>query len=158
MKKLLTLCIVVKDEQVLLGMKKRGFGEGRWNGFGGKVEEGEAVEQAALRELKEEAGIETLEIKELGVIDFSFQNDLKVLEVHIFRVDKFKGKPKESEEMRPYWFNFKNIPFAQMWPDDIYWFPLLLQNKLFKGEFLFDRPSDKDYSAKIISQKLYENL
>ena len=37
-------------------MKKRGFGEGKWNGFGGKVEEGETILQAALRELKEECG------------------------------------------------------------------------------------------------------
>lgn len=41
MAKLLTLCIVRKDSKVLLGMKKRGFGEGCWNGFGGKVTEGE---------------------------------------------------------------------------------------------------------------------
>jgi hypothetical protein len=26
-----------QNENVLLGMKKRGFGQGRWNGFGGKV-------------------------------------------------------------------------------------------------------------------------
>jgi hypothetical protein len=40
MKKLLTLCIVHQNDKVLLGMKKRGFGMGRWNGFGGKVEAG----------------------------------------------------------------------------------------------------------------------
>ncbi len=43
-----------------------------------------------------------------------------------------------------------------MWTDDIQWFPFLLNNKLFRGEFLFDRPSDSEYSAKIITQKLNE--
>ncbi|CAN0403706.1 unnamed protein product, partial [Ectocarpus sp. 8 AP-2014] len=43
--------------EILLGMKKRGFGEGKWNGFGGKVESGESVEEAAKRELMEEAGL-----------------------------------------------------------------------------------------------------
>lgn len=47
--KLLTLVLVVQPGRVLLGMKKRGFGAGRWNGFGGKVQPGEAIEEAARR-------------------------------------------------------------------------------------------------------------
>ncbi|HMS91425.1 MAG TPA: NUDIX domain-containing protein, partial [Candidatus Absconditabacterales bacterium] len=43
--------------QILLGMKKRGFGMGNRNGFGGKNHEGETIIQTALRELSEEAGI-----------------------------------------------------------------------------------------------------
>ena len=38
-------------------MKKRSFGAGKWNGFGGKVKEGEEIHEAAKRETKEEAGI-----------------------------------------------------------------------------------------------------
>jgi hypothetical protein len=44
---------------VLLGLKQRGFGTGKWNGFGGKVEKGEEIRDAAVREMKEEAGIES---------------------------------------------------------------------------------------------------
>ena len=40
--------------QLLLGMKKRGFGVGKWNGFGGKFDAGETVRDCALRELEEE--------------------------------------------------------------------------------------------------------
>lgn len=47
--KLLTLVMVVQPGKVLLGMKKRGFGAGRWNGFGGKVQSGESIEDAARR-------------------------------------------------------------------------------------------------------------
>ncbi len=47
--KLLTLVLVVQPGRVLLGMKKRGFGAGKWNGFGGKVQPGETIEQAARR-------------------------------------------------------------------------------------------------------------
>ena len=47
--KLLTLVLVCNADKVLLGMKKRGFGEGRWNGFGGKVETGETIPEAAVR-------------------------------------------------------------------------------------------------------------
>ena len=47
--KLLTLVIVNEPGRVLLGMKKRGFGAGKWNGFGGKVETGETIEDGARR-------------------------------------------------------------------------------------------------------------
>ena len=47
--KLLTLLFVLEPGRVLLGMKKRGFGVGRWNGFGGKVQEGETIEEGAIR-------------------------------------------------------------------------------------------------------------
>ena len=47
--RLYTLVLVLQPQRVLLGMKKRGFGAGRWNGFGGKVQEGETIEDGAKR-------------------------------------------------------------------------------------------------------------
>lgn len=156
MKKILTLCIVHQHPKILLGVKKRGFGIGRWNGFGGKVEQGETIEEAAMRELKEEVGIEALEMTKMGVLDFEFENDPKILETHIFYITKFKGIPEETEEMSSKWFHIDKIPFELMWPDDIYWMPFLLSGKKFRGKFLFDRPSDAEYSSKIISNNLLE--
>jgi 8-oxo-dGTP pyrophosphatase MutT (NUDIX family) len=46
-----------KNSLVMMGMKKRGFGTGKWNGFGGKVEAGESNEGAAIRELEEESSV-----------------------------------------------------------------------------------------------------
>lgn len=59
-------------KEVLLGMKKRGFGQGKWNGFGGKVEPGETVEAAALRELEEEACLTAAGAELRGKITFTF--------------------------------------------------------------------------------------
>jgi 8-oxo-dGTP diphosphatase/2-hydroxy-dATP diphosphatase len=156
MKKIFTLCMVCTDTQVLLGMKKRGFGEGRWNGFGGKVEEGESIEAAAAREMKEESNLEPLEMEEIGVVDFSFESEPRELEVHIFKVTKSSGEPTESEEMRPQWFSYEDVPFSQMWPDDPLWFPYLQNGKKFQGKFHFDRPSDSTYMAKILKQQMRE--
>jgi 8-oxo-dGTP diphosphatase/2-hydroxy-dATP diphosphatase len=39
------------ENKICLGMKKRGFGASRWNGFGGKVNEEEEIEDAAIREV-----------------------------------------------------------------------------------------------------------
>ena len=72
--KVLTLLMIVRDGRVLLGLKKRGFGEGFLNGFGGKVEPGETVDEAALRELREEAGISALDATRRGVLTFVYDD------------------------------------------------------------------------------------
>ncbi|MBI5005002.1 MAG: 8-oxo-dGTP diphosphatase [Candidatus Lloydbacteria bacterium] len=137
MKKVLTLCIVHQHPNVLLGMKKRGFGAGRWNGFGGKVTKEETIEDAAKREMREEAGIELKNLDKVGIVEFEFLGNPEILEVHVFRSDDFSGEPTESEEMKPQWFHVDEIPFKDMWPDDIHWMPLFLSGKKFKGKFLF---------------------
>ena len=136
-KKVLTLCLLHTDTHVLLGKKKRGFGAGRWNGFGGKVEAGETIEEAARREFREEAGIEIPVLEKAGLMDFEFQGNPEILEVHIFRAREYEGEPMESEEMAPQWFARDEIPFAEMWPDDPHWMPLFFAGKKFKGRFLF---------------------
>ena len=138
MKKIMTLCIVHQHPRVLLGMKKRGLGAGRWNGFGGKLEKGEAIEDAAIRECREEAGIIVEKLDKLGVIDFIFSEGKESQEVHFFKIHEFKSEPTESEEMKPRWFEVSEIPFMQMWPDDRYWMPMFLKNNKFKGRFVFD--------------------
>lgn len=137
-RKKLTLCLVHDHPHVLLGMKKRGFGEGRWNGFGGKVEDMETIEEAALRELKEEAGVSVERLEKHGVMDFEFHDKRgEILEVHIFKGVNIIGEPKETEEMMPKWFHIDEIPYNDMWPDDEYWVPLFLKDQKFTGRFLF---------------------
>jgi 8-oxo-dGTP diphosphatase/2-hydroxy-dATP diphosphatase len=136
--KILTLCLTKENGMILLGMKKRGFGEGRWNGFGGKVEEGETIIEAAIRETKEESGLEVEELVEKGIVHFHFLDTGKILEVHIFDVLKYGGEITETEEMSPKWFKVDEIPFKEMWADDIYWMPLFLNGEKFKGKFVFE--------------------
>lgn len=130
--------MIQQGGKILLGMKKRGFGLGRWNGFGGKIRKGESIEDAARRELQEEAGLAAEEMTEEGLLEFEFRGDPQTLEVHVFSVDRFTGEPQETEEMRPQWFPLEGIPYDTMWPDDKYWLPLFLQGKKFHGIFIFD--------------------
>lgn len=140
---------------MLLGMKKRGFGEGRWNGFGGKVHDGETIEEATKREMLEESGVEVNGLEKLGILEFEFQGNPEILETHIFRAMDFTGRPTETEEMRPEWYNVDEIPFDSMWPDDHIWLPLFLTGKKFKGKFLFG-PGDSvlEYSLSEIGDLL----
>lgn len=141
-KKVLTLCLLHTDTHVLLGKKKRGFGEGKWNGFGGKVEPGETIEEAALREMKEESGVDILGLKKAGVTQFIFHENPEVLEVHIFRGVEHCGTPVETDEMFPEWFLHTEIPFSDMWPDDRHWMPYFFKEKFFFGKFFFDNENN----------------
>ncbi|MEN9920145.1 MAG: 7,8-dihydro-8-oxoguanine triphosphatase [Candidatus Parcubacteria bacterium] len=154
MKKVLTLGMVVQGNRVLLGMKKRGFGEGRWNGFGGKLEEGESIEEALVREFEEEVGVTPVSYEKVGILDFTFESEPKELEVHIFKVTAYDGEPTESEEMRPQWFEFSSVPFEQMWIDDSHWFPYLEADQKFRGRFHFDRPATSDHPGVILEKEL----
>ncbi len=137
-RKLFTLVFIVKGKNILLGMKKRGFGAGRWNGFGGKVEPGESIDEAARRETKEECGVGITAMEEVGIHEFRFAaKPDEVLEVHVFRVSEYKWEPVETEEMRPQWFSVTEIPYDNMWPDDRLWIPTFLAGKKFRTSFLF---------------------
>ncbi|MBS3081942.1 8-oxo-dGTP diphosphatase [Candidatus Pacearchaeota archaeon] len=135
-----TLCIIVSNNKILLGMKKRGFGVGKYNGYGGKVKVGEGVQEAALREFKEESGLEAKieDLVKVGEIDFYFPHQPNFDQtVHIYTISNFEGMLKETEEMSPHWFNLEEIPYSSMWDDDKHWLPLVLEGKKFNGYFIF---------------------
>jgi 8-oxo-dGTP diphosphatase/2-hydroxy-dATP diphosphatase len=138
--KTLSLLFLRDGDKLLLAMKKRGFGEGRWNGVGGKVEEGETVESAVVRESQEEIGITPTVYEKVADIRFDefFKGEPTLMHVHIFFASEWTGEPTESEEMAPRWFNLKDIPYDSMWADDPYWLPLVLEGKKISADFKLD--------------------
>ena len=137
-----TIIFLIKKEenkdQILLAMKKRGFGVGLWNGVGGKVQEGESIEGAAKRECAEEISVNAKILEKVAEIFF---DDLDHPEwnqcVHVFICKIWIGVPHESEEMDPKWFEFSEIQYDKMWVDDIYWLPIVLRNHKIKASFVF---------------------
>jgi len=138
-----------KIVEICLAMKKRGFGAGRWNGVGGKVEDGESIEEATIREAKEEIGITARELQKVGEISFSFKftPDYNQL-VHVYITENWEGEPTESEEMAPDWYSVDEIPYKIMWPDDIFWIPKVMNGEKIKASFYF---GEKD---EILEQKI----
>lgn len=133
-----TLVIPKIDTHVLLGMKKNGFGAGRWNGFGGKVQSGEEVGEAARRELLEESGIGDGVLISAGTLKFSFESaEEPSIDMHIFKLENFFDEPVETKEMRPKWFLFEDIPYQDMWPDNEYWLPRFLKGESINGHCHF---------------------
>jgi 8-oxo-dGTP diphosphatase len=138
-----TLCFLIRRGQpdsVLMGLKKRGFGRGKWNGFGGKIEPGEDAPVAAVREVAEEAGlvVDPRDLVPAGHITFLFPAEPRFdHHVTVFVAFRWRGEPSETEEMAPRWFPVDGLPLASMWQDDAHWLPLVLAGRTIEAEFTF---------------------
>lgn len=121
------------EGEVLLGMKRRGFGVGRWNGFGGKIEGEETIEEGAKRELVEESTIVANNLERRGFLVFKMLEAQKIMRVHVFDTYDFSGEAVETEEMSPRWVKETEMPLDEMWPDDKYWIDFMLKRKNFIG-------------------------
>ncbi|MDB5176787.1 MAG: nudt1 [Candidatus Saccharibacteria bacterium] len=154
-KKTLTLLFLRQDEQILLAMKKRGFGEGKWNGVGGKVDGVESIEAAMIRETQEEIGVTPTIYEKVGDIRFDeyFKGESTIMHVHVFVASSWDGEPAESEEMKPQWFSIEAIPYDQMWSDDIFWLPAVIEGSKISADFVLDQTDTiTDHAVETVDQ------
>ena len=127
-----------KITELCLAMKKRGFGVGRWNGVGGKLELGETVEAAARRETWEEIGVRPQSLTPMAELYFYFPHQPGWHQkVHVFMTEEWSGEPQESEEMKPQWYAADALPMDKMWPDDAFWLPAVLAGQFVRAAFIF---------------------
>jgi 8-oxo-dGTP pyrophosphatase MutT (NUDIX family) len=139
-----TICLLVKGdpvEEVLLGLKKEGFGQGKYVGFGGKIENHEGIKEAAVRELQEEANviINSEELEHVAHLTFLFparpEWDHRV---YAFLVRSWTGVPQESAEIKPHWFKIQKLPYDQMWADGRHWLPRALSGEKIEATFIYN--------------------
>jgi 8-oxo-dGTP diphosphatase len=148
-----TLLFIRQGNQILLAMKKRGHGAGKWNGVGGKVEEGESYRAAAVRECQEEIGVAPIAPLRVGHIRFfdpddpSFEHDC-----YIFVALDWDGEPRETDEMRPQWFDINKLPYQDMWPDDELWLPHLLNGELFEGTITANQTEVTEHHIQVLEK------
>jgi 8-oxo-dGTP diphosphatase len=120
--------------EVLLGEKLRGLGTGHIVGPGGKVEAGENPEEAAIREVYEEAGliIEPGNLTPLACISYPFVNRAGLSQrSFVFSARVFSGELQGSGELVASWWPVTAIPYERMWSDAKLWLPRALS-----GEFI----------------------
>ncbi len=140
MKQVTLLFLVKKDNgrvtELCLGMKKRSFGMGKWNGVGGKIEPGETPEAAAIREAEEEIGVKVLTLTKVGVITINYTPDPDWnQQVFTYFAEEWTGTPVETSEMQPVWYKVTEIPYENMWRDDAIWLPRVLAGEKIDAEF-----------------------
>ncbi len=138
-----TLVFLRDKDRILLAMKKKGFGEGKFNGVGGKQEPNEDIEQTAIRESQEELGITPKKLKHMGILNFYFPHKPEWdQQVWVYFTENWDGEPTESEEMAPKWFHIEKIPYDDMWSDDIHWLPRVLKDESIEADFMFDEENN----------------
>lgn len=135
---LATLLFVVQDGQILLIRKKRGLGQGKINGPGGRLEGDETPLQCALRETQEELCIQAHDPVLRARHRFQFV-DGYALEVYVYLASGHTGTPTETDEAAPLWFALDEIPYDEMWADDRIWLPMVLAGDNVDGVYLFDK-------------------
>ncbi len=131
-----TLMFVIKNGRVLLIRKKRGLGAGKINGPGGRLEPDETPKECAIRETNEELIINPLNVRSAGELFFHAE-DMPRIHGYIFVATDYEGTPSETDEAIPIWFNLNTIPFEEMWEDDRYWLPEVLNGQSVRGYFTF---------------------
>jgi len=139
-----TLVFVISDGKILLIDKKTGFGKGKVNGPGGKLEKGEGPEDCAIRECYEELGIRVRDLRYCGQHRFQFVDGYSLL-VGVYSSGVFSGVATETVEAKPLWFPLEAIPYERMWEDDHLWLPMLIRGERFQGRWLFDGDRMLDY-------------
>lgn len=117
-----TILFPVQGPNVILGMKKVGFGRYRWNGYGGKLKPGETYRQGAIRETAEESTLIVRSLAHVANLHFYFDDVLRVVSKAYVSTD-FTGTPAETDEMAPASFPINQLPLDAMWAADRFWVP-----------------------------------
>ena len=136
-----TIMLLKKDNKLLLGVKKRGFGMGKIQGVGGKVEEGERIEDAAIRETYEEIGVRVTKMEHMADIVFDNLYYKGIPErhmMHVFVSTEWSGRPIETDEIKPEQFIISELPYERMWCDNEHWLPEVLRGNKIEAWFLFN--------------------
>lgn len=138
-KKIIATLVIVEDienSNLLMIKHNRGVNDGFYNFPGGKLDEGETPEEGAIREVKEETGLEINNLKNIGLLDFPTMD----FEVNVFYSNKFSGKLIENaEEVNVFWQHKNLMPINKMRDADKIWVPIALSGKKVNHRFFYDK-------------------
>jgi 8-oxo-dGTP diphosphatase len=137
---LATLCYVKRDGCTLMvyrNKKPNDIHEGKWNGLGGKFENGETPEECVIREILEESGLSIQNPKLCGLLMFAkFKgNDWYVF---VFTANNFSGELIDSPEGRLEWIPDEKILSLNLWESDQIFMPWIREGKFFSAKFDYE--------------------
>ena len=107
--------VIVRDGEVLCAQRgPNGALGGMWEFPGGKIESGETPEQAVIRELQEEVGIEATSLVLLDTLEHRFPD--RIITLHFFMVEDWKGEPYGKEGQPKRWIAQSQLNEAEFPP------------------------------------------
>lgn len=132
-----TVCFLRRDDEVMLILIEYSETNRKWGGVGGMVDPHESIEAAVTREMQEELGItvDKAHLKKMAVVEENPEFHL-----HVYFTNTWSGdmKPLDPSIKQIQWFVPATVPYEQMWPDNKYWLPEVLQGKKIKARVFKD--------------------
>lgn len=117
-------------QQVLLVHRNRRPDDahrGKYNGLGGKLERDEDIVSCIRREIREESGLECLDLKLRGTVHWpGFGKSGEDWFGFIFRIDQFSGTPYSENADGPLcWVDVNDMDRLPLWEGDRHFLPLV---------------------------------
>jgi 8-oxo-dGTP diphosphatase len=128
--------------------KENDMHKGKWNGLGGKLENGESPEECVIREVKEESGLEIKNPKLKGILTFPAFDGIEDWYVFVFVAYKFEGELIDSKEGKLEWIDDDKLTELNLWGGDKLFLKWLEQDKYFSGKFVYK-------NGKLVSHEVY---
>ena len=125
-----TMIYLKRDDCYLLlyrNKKKNDINKGKWIGIGGHVEQGETIDQCAIRETKEETGFDVRSLSVCGEVLF-IDDDLRIM-MYVYEIEDFDGELTECDEGELRWIPIKNIYDYPMWEGDKAFVPKVINHE-----------------------------
>lgn len=150
--KLATLCYVIDKENkktlMLHRIKKQNdYHKGKWNGLGGKFEPGESPEECAIREIKEESGLDVISLRLKGFITFPLFDEIDDWYVFVFTIENYSGELINSDEGKLEWIPNDKVTSLNLWDGDKIFIKWLYQDNFFSAKFNYENGKFKDYKV-----------
>jgi 8-oxo-dGTP diphosphatase len=140
--KLATLCYVKKNKRTLMLhriKKENDMHEGKWNGLGGKFDDGETPEECIIREVKEESGLLIRNPLLKGILTFPAFDGNDEWKVFVYTAKKFSGKLIDSDEGKLEWIDDEKILKLNLWEGDKIFLKWLDKKVFFSGKFVYNK-------------------
>ena len=104
--------LVFKEGKILLGKRKNAHGAGDFAGPGGHLEFGESIEECAIRETAEEAGVEIQNLKIISFGNLLLWKDKHYIDIGVL-ADWKEGEPQllEPDKCEGWdWYDPEHLP------------------------------------------------
>ena len=137
---LTTLCYIKNEGKTLMlhRIKKHNdIHEGKWNGLGGHLEQGETPEECVIREVFEESGLTLKNPCLRGILTFPLFDGIEDEYTFLFTVTEFEGKLIDSPEGILEWIDDTRILELSLWEGDRIFLSWLEDGRFFSGKLVY---------------------
>ena len=123
------VCYIEQNDRYLMlnrNKKKHDLNGGKWIGVGGKLEAGEAPEEALLREVREETGLTLTHYARRGLVTFCSGDFTEYM--FVYTADAFEGTLTVCDEGDLHWIDKADVLSLPLWEGDRQFLPLLTED------------------------------